>query len=177
MLRAKVFADLLTGLRAGIALSLIWLGLNQGASALELAVFLILIGWISDYFDGALARRSAGPRSSWLGIHDLEVDMLAALGLLIYMAASGFISTALAYLYVLFWLFIFWRRGIDKAYGSLFQAPVYGYLLWLAYLRAPQALTWVLAWFVLNLAFTWRRFAIKVLPDFFAGLRSRSQQK
>jgi len=170
MLRSRRFADLLTGMRALIAFSLPWIGYRLGARAVPLVVYLLLFGWISDYFDGVIARQSPGKETSWIGKHDLEVDIAVSGGLLIYLLAADFVSPLIASLYVLFWAFIFIVYGIGKASGSLVQAPVYGRFLWVAGHLAPQAAVWVLVWVVANLVFTWRRFAYEVLPEFFADL-------
>jgi len=177
MLHSRRVADLLTGLRASIAFSLPWLGYRLGAAALPLVVTLMLIGWISDYYDGVIARQSPNKTISWIGQHDLEVDMTASAGLLIYLLGAGFVSLGVAAIYVLVWAIIFIRYGFSKATGSLMQAPIYGRFLWVAGQLAPHAAVWVLVWVVANLLFTWRRFAYEVLPEFFVGLSKTLRKK
>jgi phosphatidylglycerophosphate synthase len=173
----KFFADFLTAIRALVALSLIWLGINQADYAIEGAAFLMLIAWISDYFDGLLARKSGLEKNSWLGIHDLEIDMLVALGLLAYLTLEGFTGLWAASGYVLIWGFFFLAMGVNKSSGSLFQAPIYAYFLWLVFTLAPRAFNFVLFWVFGNLLFTWRRFVFGIIPDFFGGLKHLNQSK
>jgi hypothetical protein len=78
MLVAKNFADLITLTRAVIGFCLAWLGISQGAAALPRAVSFLIAAWTSDVADGPVARRSRVQYSSWLGDHDLEVDMAVA---------------------------------------------------------------------------------------------------
>ncbi|MDA1329877.1 MAG: CDP-alcohol phosphatidyltransferase family protein [Chloroflexi bacterium] len=170
-------ANVLTGLRLSLALVLPILGASAGAGRLEIAVYLMLFAWMSDFFDGTVARQTERESSSWLGAHDLHVDMAVSAGLLLYMTQSHFVPAALAILYVLAWTIVFWRLGIEKASGSLVQALIYGWFLWVAGHEAPQAAIWVLVWMVILLAFTWRQFVGIVVPEFLGGmgkiLRSR----
>lgn len=167
---SKKLADLFTALRALVASTLAGLGLFADQSSLETSVYLMLVSWTSDYFDGMLARRSTPSRHTWLGDHDLMIDMAAAFGLLVYLTGVGFLSPTFSLTYLVVWLFIFWRYGISKPTGSLFQAPVYGLLLWLASTRAPQAAIWALVWIPLAVLLSWRRFLFQIIPEFLHGI-------
>ena len=167
----KLFADLLTSLRAFLVLVLVWLGLSEGAQALDVVVLVMLLSWISDYFDGFLARKSQPFSPTWIGSHDLQIDVLVGSALLAYLSFSGFLPGALAIVYLVLWLLFFGLRGMPKAYGAVFQAPIYGYFLWLAWQQGSWALLYVLAWLGGNLLFTWRRLVFTLIPEFFAGLR------
>src|SRR5574341_2291346 len=100
MLVAKQFADLITLMRFAIALSLPWLGLAQGAAGLPVAVWLMVADWTSDFLDGAMARRSRVAYYTWVGYHDLEVDMAVAAGLLAYLVFAGLVDVRLAGIYL-----------------------------------------------------------------------------
>lgn len=167
---SKQFADLLTAFRALIAGILTWLGLTTDKSSLPLAVHLMMASWNSDYFDGTLARRATPTIHTWLGDHDLIIDMAASFGLLVYLTGVGFLSPAVSLTYLVVWLFVFWQFGISNATGSLFQAPIYGLLLWLAANDAPEAAIWALYWIAGALLFSWRRFWFKVIPEFLHGI-------
>jgi cardiolipin synthase (CMP-forming) len=56
----------------------------------------LIAAWTSDVADGQVARRSRVQYASWIGDHDLEVNMLVACGLLVYLLAAGFVSPWLA---------------------------------------------------------------------------------
>lgn len=167
---SKKLADLLTALRALAASILAGLGLFADQSSLGTSVYLMLVCWTSDYFDGMLARRSTKIHHTWLGDHDLMIDMAAAFGLLIFLTGVGFLAPALSLTYLVIWLFIFWRYGISKPTGSLFQAPIYGELLWLAATREPEAATWAFLWIPLAVLLSWRRFLFEIIPEFLHGI-------
>ena len=82
MIVAKQVADVITSLRALIAVFLIWLGEVQGAAGLPTAVWAMVADWLGDAIDGPIARRSRIKYSTWIGDHDLEVDMTVSVGLL-----------------------------------------------------------------------------------------------
>jgi phosphatidylglycerophosphate synthase len=170
MFTPSTFANFLTGVRAIVAILLPLLGFLQGASGVNSAVYLMVVAWISDYFDGVTARSRPGHKPSWLGTHDLQVDMLVAMGLLLYLVQSRYVSLPLAFIYVLAWALIFSRVTMDKTTGSLLQAPIYGIFLWFAAQDAPRAVLLVPAWIIVVLSISWRRFVGQVLPEFFSGL-------
>lgn len=170
MLTPSTFANFLTGVRAAVAVLLPLLGYLQGASGINSVVYLLVVSWISDYFDGVTARSRPGHRPSWLGAHDLQVDMLVSMGLLLYLVQSGYVSLPLAFVYVLVWMLVFSLYGVDKTKGALLQAPIYLYFVWLAFQDAPRAALLIPAWIVVVLSISWRRFAGQVLPEFFSGL-------
>lgn len=163
-------ADLLTTIRLLCALLLAWLGFSLGSSALTPATFLLLTCWVTDFFDGNTARRNPRHVPSSLGAHDLEVDMSASAGALLFLVGAGYVSSTAALGYVLVWMLVFWRYGVSKPTGSLMQAPVYGWFLWVAAHGAPLAFRWVLAWFAVSLLFTWRKFVYQVIPEFLTGM-------
>jgi hypothetical protein len=167
----KSFADLLTSIRALIVPILIWLGFNQGESALNTIVLLMLISWISDYFDGLFARKHPFEKQTWIGAHDLQIDVLVGSSLLIYLTVSGFVAINIAMLYLVGWWLFFLIRGMPKSYGAVFQAPIYLFLLWLAWQLNSWALIYVITWLVGNILYNWRRLFATLIPEFFAGLR------
>jgi phosphatidylglycerophosphate synthase len=169
MIVAKQVADLITLSRALLLFVFAWLGLTQGAEALPLAGMLLVYSWISDLLDGSIARRSRVYYHTWIGDHDLEVDMAVSIGVLIYLLASGFVGLPLGIVYVLIWLLIFWRWGLQRSPGMLFQAPIYAALIWFslrdAFYYGIIQVFWILAVVVV----TWPRFPKEVVPGFLAG--------
>lgn len=170
-MNAKKVADSITGCRALLALVLVWLGWARGAAALPLAIWIMLIDWTGDSLDGTVARLSRKHYHTWLGDHDLEVDMAVAGGLLIYMAVAGFIDARLAGVYVLTLALVFWFLGASRSLGMLSQALVYGWFIWIA-IHHATTIGWLLViWIVLALIVTWPRFPQEIVPGFLAGLR------
>jgi cardiolipin synthase (CMP-forming) len=177
MLVAKQFADLITLTRAVIGFCLAWLGITQGAAALPRAVTFLIAAWTSDVADGKVARRSRLQYASWIGDHDLEVDMLVACGLLVYLLAAGFVSPWLAIAYMAFWTVFFLRWGLSRSPGMLCQAPVYGWFTLVSMQVLPEAGRWLLVWITAALILTWPRFPDQVVPGFLSGMRRSWQAR
>jgi hypothetical protein len=171
MLIAKQFADLITVMRFAAAFILPWLGLTQGADGLPLAVWLMIADWTGDCLDGPLARRSRVYHHTWVGDHDLEVDMAVSGGLLVYLVLAGQVDARLAAVYLLIWGLIFWRWGVPKALGMLVQAPIYGGFIWVALRDASATGLWIVAWILAAIVVTWPKFPREVAPGFVAGMR------
>lgn len=167
----KQVADGLTLLRGFIALALVWLGAVQGAAALPLAVWLLLLSWTSDALDGTLARKS-GRGPTWVGEHDLQFDISAALGLLFFMAGADFIGVPAVVVYILIWAVVFWHWSVLRPLGMLIQAPIYSWFIWVAVRDAPHAGQWLLAWIITIVILTWPRFPRQVIPEFLTGIQS-----
>lgn len=173
MIVAKQVADIVTSLRVLLAFCLVYLGLTQGAAGLPIAVWLMIADWAGDFADGRIARRSRIQYHTWIGDHDLEVDMIASMGLLVYMSLSGFASLWVVLVYVLMWGMYFWRQaGIPRSQGMLFQTPIYAWFIWVALNQAPRA-GWAIVIFIgFVLASNWQYFLKVVVPGFLSGFNN-----
>jgi len=171
MLLAKPLADLITYSRAALAGFLLWLGLAQRAEALPLVCWLMIADWMGDFLDGPIARRGRVQAHTWIGDHDLEVDVAVSFGLLLYLLAAGYVDLRIAAVYLILWALVFWRWGVPRSLGMLIQAPIYGWFLWVAVRDAPQAGLWVIAWILGMVVVTWPRFPREVVPGFLSGMR------
>jgi len=172
MIVAKQVADLITSARVLIAVCLVWLGIVRGGAGLPLVAWMMIADWFGDMVDGRIARRSRVQYRTWIGDHDLEVDIAVSVGLLVYLLQAGFVSIWLAGGYVLLWSLFFWRQGqILRSLGMLFQAPIYGWFIWVALRNAPGA-GWAIVIFLLSaIALTWPYFPKVMVAGFFAGFR------
>lgn len=172
MIVAKQVADLITSARVLIAVCLVGIGIVQGEAGLTLVAWMMIADWAGDMVDGRIARRSRAQYHTWIGDHDLEVDMTVSVGLLFYLFQAGFVNIWLSGGYVLIWFLYFWRQGeIPHSLGMLFQAPIYGWLIWVALRDAPWA-GWAIVIFLLSaIALTWPYFPKVMIPGFFAGFR------
>ena len=166
MIAMKYLADILTSSRIVITLLLIWNGWTRGAEGLFLATICLIASWASDILDGSLARLSKAHTSTWIGNHDLYFYMAAAIGLLIYLTASNFINPSYSIIYMLGWIFIFWRFGILSALGKLFQAPIYGWFIVIVFQNQPLLGWLVVIFLLLVVIFTWPRFPQDTVPNF-----------
>lgn len=167
---ARWLADAVTWLRVGIALALAGLGLARPPDLLVLAAVLMVLDWTGDILDGVLARRGPAGAHSWIGDHDLQVDMLVAAGLLACLAEAGYVHPVLAAGYLAVGLAVFWSVGRSRWLGMLLQAPIYGGLIVLSVLAAPLAAALMLGWIAAAVAVTWPRLLTQVVPGFLAGL-------
>jgi hypothetical protein len=171
MRAAKQIADLITLARGLIAVALAWLGLARPAGSLPLAVCLMIADWTGDYLDGQVARRGPAGVHTWIGDHDLQIDMLVSLGLLVYLLGAGLLSPWLAGFYLLPWLAVFWRVGVPRALGMLFQAPIYAWFIGTALVQSPGVGVWLLVWIAAAVVLTWPQFPKEIVPGFLAGMR------
>lgn len=168
---AKQVADLVTAARGLLVFIFPWLGLVQGDAALPWVGLLLVADWTGDCIDGPLARSSRIHSKSWIGDHDLEVDMAVAIGLTFYMLAAGFVDMVVGVAYLLLAGLYFRRFGVLRAPGMLFQAPVYAWFLYTALNAAPAVGWWMVAWILAAVVITWPRFPDEVIPEFLAGIR------
>ena len=171
MLVGKQVADLITTTRALLAFGLAWLGITIGESSLSTAVWLLILNWMGDALDGTLARRSSRKYHTWIGDHDLEVDILVSLGLLLYMLGAGFIDLLHLGLYGLICVLIFWRWGFHRPLGMVIQAPIYGWFIWVSLQRVPWVGIWLIIWILVAVILTWPRFPNEVIPGFLTGMK------
>ena len=85
----------------------------------------MIADWCGDMVDGPIARRSRVHYHTWIGDHDLQIDMTVSVGLLIYLLGAGYVSWWVGVIYLLGWALFFLRFGVIPAPGMLFQAPIY----------------------------------------------------
>jgi phosphatidylglycerophosphate synthase len=171
MLVAKQVADLITFGRGLLAIFLAGLGLLEGQPALPLAAWLLLVDWCGDMVDGPIARRSRVFYHTWIGDHDLQIDMFVSVGLLVYLLGAGYVSWWLGVIYLLGWALFFLRLGVQPAPGMLFQAPIYFWFIWTA-VRDATGMGILLVLFILTvLILTWPKFPQMIVPGFLAGIR------
>ena len=171
MLVAKQVADLITTARALLAFGLPWLGIAGGESSLPMAIWLLILNWLGDALDGALARRSSKKYHTWIGDHDLEVDILISIALLLYMLGAGFVDLRLLSLYGLICVLIFWRWGFHRSLGMVIQAPVYGWFIWVSLEKVPLVGMWLVLWIFVAVILTWPRFPNEIIPGFLTGMK------
>lgn len=156
-------ADALTLTRALLALVL---AVVLARGRLAPAAVLLSVAWLTDFADGRVAR--AGRGRTRLGGFDLPADTLVGAGVLVGLAADGYVPApvAAAVLLVLGGGFLVLR---NEALSMALQAVGYNGLLWTArsaHLWAPVITIAAIA--VLDR----RRFTRIVLPGFFGGMRS-----
>ena len=170
-LDTKFVADFLTLSRALIAIMLTWLSWFSKSLTLPGAVWLLIASWTTDLLDGRLARIGPGKRRTWIGEHDLQIDMAVSGGVLVYLFSSGSVGIWSVASYLLIWGLIFWNWGLLRSLGMLFQAPIYGWFLWTAILDRPTVGLWMVLWVIFAIVLTWPQFTVQVIPEFLAGMK------
>lgn len=177
MIVAKQVADLITASRALLAIFLIWLGSSLGARGLPLAVWVMVADWVGDAIDGPIARRSRVQYQTWIGDHDLEVDLAVSIGLLLYLLQAGYVTIWVFAGYIVLWgLYFFKQGGVPRSHGMLFQTPIYGWFAYIALRDAPQAGWAIPAFIVTVIVLTWPSFPKVVIPGFLAGIRRQDRE-
>lgn len=171
MVVAKQVADLITLARAFLAALYVWLGIREGANGLTVATWLLLVNWTGDSLDGPLARRSRVSYQTWIGDHDLQIDMLVSVGLLGYMVLAGFLIPLVAAVYLVAWFLVFWLLHSSRGLGMLFQAPIYGWFILMVVRNEPSASLWIIGWIVLALVVTWPKFPKEIVPGFLGEMQ------
>jgi len=169
-LNTKSLADLITFTRTLLIPSFIWLGLSQGIKALPVVTVLILLNWTLDSLDGPLARRQKDAGVTWIGKHDLEIDLLITTSVLIYLTAAGTLSWPVTIPYLLIWAVIFWLKGILAILGVLYQLPIYIWFIITVFLEMPQLLLLMIVWPLLAMIVSWPKFPKVIVPDLINGV-------
>lgn len=168
---AKQVADMITIARGFLLVIFPWLGITQGRASLPWAAVLLAADWTGDILDGALAKRSGIKQQTWVGAHDLEIDMVVSLGMLVYLITTNMLSLPVALIYLLLWAAFFIRSGIPTSLGMLFQAPIYGWFIYISLIHATSAGLMLVAWVLAAVVITWPRFPQQVIPGFLSGIR------
>ena len=172
MLDAKLVADFITAARGMLGFLIIWLGFTQGEDALPIIGLLMLLDWTGDFVDGGIAKRSRHPRHSWIGDNDLYVDVFMSVCLGIYLVSAGFVGLTFGFCYLLGWILIFWRFGLDRNLLMFAQAPIYLWFIIIAVCLVPEIGNWLVLWVLVALAINWRRFSKDIVPKFISGIAS-----
>jgi phosphatidylglycerophosphate synthase len=174
---AKQLADFITFLRSSLMLLFPWFAIVYGRESLPWAGALLALNWTGDILDGSLARRSRFERQTWIGGHDLEIDMAVSIGLLVFLLINRYVQVSVVVLYVGLWSLYFLVKGIPLSMGMLFQAPIYAWFIYTALMFAPK-IGWVLVgWVISAVIITWPRFPQEVIPNFLSGIQSTFLQE
>jgi hypothetical protein len=170
MLVAKQVADLITFSRGLMAFLLAGLGLLVGSDALPLAAWVMIADWCGDMVDGPIARRSRVYYHTWIGDHDLQVDMTVSVGLLVYLLGAGYVTWWVGLIYLLTWALFFLKYGIVPAPGMLFQAPIYFWFILITLRHATGLGMLIILLILAAVIITWPKFPRVVVPGFLQGM-------
>ena len=170
----KYIADLLTLARFVLGLVLAILGIaNAAPEGLQLAVMLVLLGWLTDLLDGRLARRDLDARETWLGRHEAEADLSISMGVGVFLVFSGYIPIWLGVL-ILVVLPAVWLLHSYQLDWPMYALP-YVFLLIAAFEGAPLNAGLMVGYLVFTLVIQFSRFSGEHLPEFFQSFRKNDQ--
>ena len=172
MFDAKLVGDLITASRSLLGLAIVWLSLTQRDQALPAVVFLMLLDWTGDFVDGTIAKRSRNPRRTRIGDSDIFIDLFVSLCLGIFLISAGYVGLTLSLMYLLVWIAILWRFGLDKNLIMLMQTPIYLWFILTTLRILPQSGQWMVIWVLVALTINWRRFSREIVPKFISGIGS-----
>jgi phosphatidylglycerophosphate synthase len=137
---------------------------------LPVVTILILLNWTLDSIDGPLARRQKDAVVTWIGKHDLEIDLLITTAVLIYLTAAGTLSWPVTMVYLLIWAVIFWLKGILAILGVLYQLPIYIWFIITVFLEMPLLLLLMIAWPLLGMIVSWPKVPDVIVPELISGV-------
>lgn len=159
-----IAADVLTGSRAVLAVAVM---LAVASDRLDRAALFVTFAWITDFFDGRLARST--PHPTRLGDWDLRIDVSLGVGILIGLGWSGWLT----------WTAVLVPLGVLGAIAIAMNNPspvmlllAYVYVAFFWILIAERPLGGWLPFAALPLITTldWSRFTRVILPVFFKGI-------
>lgn len=171
MMDAKGTADLITTVRGVLGAIILWLGVTQGEQALSTVIPMMILCWSGDFFDGMLAKRSRNKRKTFIGDHDLQIDVFVSICLGAYLVLSGFVDILVGACYLIGWALVLWRLGMDRNLLMLAQAPVYLYFIVIGLQYYPLPGVMMVVWVVLATMILWKRFSQEVVPNFIHGIK------
>lgn len=85
----RIVADILTAARFATALFIICLAMFVGPQAMPAALIAVFVGWLTDIFDGPLARKSGRAESLLMSRVDCCADMSLAYSFFLFVVVTG----------------------------------------------------------------------------------------
>lgn len=122
-----------------------------------------------DTIRGIFIQQKAN-NTSWLGSHDVYVDMFVSLAVLGYLAVTSLLPLWLIIAYLLVWGVLFLRWGVPEIFAQIFQNPIYAAFVILTVQSEPAVLPWLLLWAGIALLFFWRRM-VQLLKNLISTVR------
>lgn len=166
-------ADGLTWFRAALALVILLVGITQGYDGLELGLTLLVIAWVTDGLDGALARSSGEAGTSWIGAHDPLVDILLNIAVWVLLTTAGLVHPIVAGVYLGVWGIVFWRhRGYRPSEPAIFGGIISAWTIIQALRHVPRVGWALILWLVVDIAAGWYRIWYVRFPQFCDNLNA-----
>jgi phosphatidylglycerophosphate synthase len=172
----KQIADFLTIIRGLLGIAIVAFGVFGGKDALPLVVVTLVLAWLTDLLDGVFARLDPNPAPGRLAQHDAKADMAVGLGVMAYLALSGYVPLWLGALITLLALVV--RIWHSRALAFPFYAISFVLLGVVIWQQQPELFVIIAAYLLIVFVLRWRRLRDEYLPEFFEALSSlRSKQR
>lgn len=149
--------DFFTSLRIILGFILIGSGIVNGAVAIAEDIWLLVASWSTDMVDGRLSRTLKTHGKTWLGRHDVYIDMFVSLAVLAYMTVTAVLPLWIVLVYLLVWGAIFARWGLKEMFAQIFQNPIYLAFVVFTVIAQPAVLPWLLLWAFAAFIFFYKR--------------------
>jgi phosphatidylglycerophosphate synthase len=149
--------DLLTLSRAGLGFALAGTAVIGDSVTIWRDVWLLVLAWTTDIFDGHLARAFRVSGKSWLGSKDVFIDMFFSTTVLFYLTVTGLLPAVLALVYLAVWAGLFLKWGFLPMLAQVFQNPIYAAFVYFAVVAQPLIIIGLMLWALMSMIFFWRR--------------------
>ena len=149
--------DFFTSLRIILGFILIGSGIANGAAAIAEDIWLLVASWSTDMVDGRLSRSLKTHGKTWLGRHDVYIDMFVSLAVLAYLTVTAILPLWIVLVYLLVWGAIFARFGRKEMFAQVFQNPIYLAFVVFTVIAQPAVLPWLLLWAFAAFIFFYKR--------------------
>jgi hypothetical protein len=166
----------LTILRGLLGIGIAALGLIGGKEALPLVVVILVFAWLTDLLDGVFARLDPDPTPGVFARHDAKADMAVGLGVMAYLALSGYVPLWLGALIIILALVV--RIWHSRGLAFPFFAISYLFLAVAIWQQQPNLFAIVAVYLLIAFLLRWRRLRDEYLPEFLealSSLRSKSR--
>lgn len=170
MRHGKQIADFLTILRGLLGIGIAALGLIGGQDALPVVVVILVLAWLTDLLDGVFARLDPDPQPGRLAGHDAKADMAVGLGVMAYLAFSGYVPWWLGALIIFLALAV--RIWHSRGLAFPFYAISFVFLGVAIWRQQPSLLIIIGIYLLVAFLLNGRRLWNEYLPEFFAALSS-----
>lgn len=154
----ELIPDLLTVSRLFFGVVIGLMGPYLGKEGIEVVIFLLLAGWMTDVLDGKISRNN-NKRKTWIGENEIRFDSFMLIGLIVYLGYSRFIPVwiSVSYAFLLFLLTVNPKTSYETILSVEAPAAVIGFPI-LIYLEGTiSILIFTLLWGSLLLIYDWDR--------------------
>ena len=135
-----------------------------------MVVVALVLAWLTDLLDGVFARLDPNPQPGRLAGHDAKADMAVGLGVMAYLAFSGYVPWWLGALIIVLALVV--RIWHSRGLAFPFYAISFVFLGVAIWQQQPNLFMIIGIYLLAAFLLRWRRLRDEYLPEFFEALAS-----